>query len=51
MAMRERMFLDRMAELNPPPQDQLPPTLRRQDAFWADPFGFEHRLGTPDSGR
>jgi hypothetical protein len=25
--------------------------LRRQDAFWADPFGFEHRLGTPDSGR
>jgi hypothetical protein len=51
MTMRERMFLDRMAELNPPPQDQLPPTLRRQDAFWADPFGFEHRLGTPDSGR
>ena len=38
---RERMFLDRMAELNPPPQDRLPQTVRRDDAFWSDPFGFE----------
>jgi hypothetical protein len=51
MTKRDRMFLDRMAELNPPPQDQLPPTLKRQDAFWSDPFGFEQRLGTSDGGR
>lgn len=49
MTKRERMFLDRMAELNPPPQDRLPPTLRRQDSFWSDPFGFE--LGTSDGRR
>lgn len=48
---RDRMFLDRMAELNPPPQDKLPPTLKRQDSFWSDPFGLEHRLGTSDGGR
>jgi hypothetical protein len=51
MSKRDRMFLDRMAELNPPPQDHLPPTTKRQDAFWSDPFGFETRLGTPDGGR
>lgn len=51
MSKRDKMFLDRMAELNPPPQDELPPTIRRQDAFWTDPFGFERRLGTSDGSR
>jgi hypothetical protein len=43
---RERIFLDRMAELYAPAQ---PPHISiprpADDAFWADPFGFERRLG------
>jgi len=43
---RERIFLDRMAELYAPAQPAHISIPRpADDAFWADPFGFERRLG------
>jgi hypothetical protein len=47
---RERIFLDRMVELYPPMQparSEMPHP--SEDPFWADPFGFERRLGTRDA--
>lgn len=45
---RERDFLERMAELNPPPPDRPPRSPRTDDRLWSDPFGFDRRLQTPD---
>ena len=42
---RERIFLDRMVELYAPAQPPHISIPRPDDAFWADPFGFERRLG------
>jgi len=45
---RERDFLDRMAELNPPTAGRKRASRPTDDPFWSDPFGLDRRLGTPD---
>ncbi len=49
LTQRERTFLDRMAELNPPLPEPQRSNGRSGDPFWPDPFGFERRLGTHDA--
>jgi hypothetical protein len=48
LTMRERSFLERMAELYPP--TSMPTlTTADEDPFWADPFGLERRLTRDNS--
>jgi len=49
LTIRERDFLERMAELYPPPPGQIGASSKPEDSFWADPFGLE--LGTRDANR
>lgn len=53
LSTRERIFLDRMVELYPPPAAVTRPAPSRvaEEAFWADPFGFERRLGHGEANR
>lgn len=52
---RERNFLDRIAELNPPPPAPARAAGRgtrpESDAVWSDPFGFQPPLGSRPGGR
>jgi hypothetical protein len=52
---RERAFLDRMAELNPPLPGSAAPASREprpeNDPVWPDPFGFQPPLGSRPGGR
>lgn len=48
MTVREREFLDRMAELNPQRTPKPSPARPVEDPFWPDPFA-QPRLGTRDA--
>ncbi|MGD8278244.1 MAG: hypothetical protein PVH00_09470 [Gemmatimonadota bacterium] len=49
---RERTFLERIAELNPPDNGRASGRKRSDnDSVWSDPFGFQPPLGSPPGGR
>jgi hypothetical protein len=47
---RERNFLERIAELNPP-EHPHPHARPESDSIWSDPFGFQPPLGSRPGGR
>jgi hypothetical protein len=50
---RERNFLERIAELNPPERPNPSARAKRaeNDSVWSDPFGFQPPLGSRPGGR
>lgn len=49
---RERNFIERIAELNPPDRSRPGRSTRPEnESVWSDPFGFQPPLGSPPSGR
>jgi len=51
LSARERTFLERIAELNPPDRTRTTGRKRTDDSRWSDPFGFQPPLGSPPGGR
>jgi hypothetical protein len=48
---RERNFLERIAELNPPDRSRPDRPRPGNESVWSDPFGFQPPLGSPPGGR